>query len=297
VVISIISGKGGTGKTTVAVNLAAFFAENSQIPQDQSLLLMDCDVEEPNAALFLNPSFDLNESVNQPIPIFDEQICIHCGHCADVCQYHAIAVTHEKVIFFPELCHACGSCTLECPEQAITEIPDEVGVMQHGWVGTIEFVHGKLNIGYASPVPIIRYMKAKYLQPEKSSSCLVIIDASPGVTCPVVASLQDSDFTLLVTEPTPFGLHDLRQAYQLVHAELHIPAAVVINKCDLGDQGVENFCKSENIPVIMRIPFKREYGVSYSKGKLLILEHPELRFEFSKLADYLNRQQWQDQQP
>ena len=289
-VISIISGKGGTGKTTIAVNLAAAYLLDIQDSKENSLLLLDCDVEEPNAALFLNPEFDCNESVHQPIPVFDEQLCTHCGRCAEVCRYHAIAVTKEKLIFFSELCHACGSCVLNCPDGAITETQVEVGVIQHGWAEKIEFAHGRLNIGQPSSVPIIRHMKAKFITNNDHPPTITIIDSSPGVTCPVVASLHGSDIVLLVTEPTPFGLHDLRQAYQLVHEELNIPAFVVINKCDLGDNSVDQFCNAEKIPIVMRVPFKREYANTYSKGELLVQVHPELHAAFAELVDFINQQ-------
>jgi MinD superfamily P-loop ATPase len=244
--LAIASGKGGTGKTTVAVSLALSLA-------DSSPLYLDCDVEEPNAALFLHPELTEREDVSLMIPEVDPALCTSCGRCAEVCEYHAIAVIGNEVMVFPELCHGCGSCTLQCPEGAIHEVPNVIGMMERGHAGTIRFAHGMLNVGEPMAVPIIRELKRWMLTPEVEGRP-VILDASPGASCPVVETMRGADAVLLVTEPTPFGLHDLRVAVQVARDELHLPVGVVINRDSIAYRGVDAFCEAENLPILMRIP-------------------------------------------
>ncbi|MEW5719448.1 MAG: ATP-binding protein, partial [Chloroflexota bacterium] len=216
--IAVASGKGGTGKTTVATSLALWLASNATRPLP---LFLDCDVEAPNAHLFLHPTFECRQEVGILIPRVDEAKCTYCGKCAEVCQYHAIAVLGKKVLVFAQLCHGCGSCTLVCPEHAISEISDVMGVVESGTAREgIAFARGVMNVGEPMAVPVIRQLK-KWIAPQPNQS--VILDAPPGTSCPVVESVRGADFLLLVTEPTPFGLHDLKLAAQIAR-ELNISA-------------------------------------------------------------------------
>ena len=232
-IITVASGKGGTGKTTVATSLAVAIAESSP-------LLLDCDVEAPNAHIFLKPRWDQHQEVTLPFPVIDESRCTGCGRCAEVCQYHAIVALGAKVMVFPELCHGCGSCTLQCPEEAIDEVQHPLGLLETGPAKFgIDFARGILNIGEPMAVPVIRQLKQWRLLQERR---LVIRDAPPGNSCPLVEAIRGADFVLLVTEPTPFGLHDMRLAIQLTR-ELNLPMGVVINRDGVGDGGVEEYCR------------------------------------------------------
>ena len=256
-IISIASGKGGTGKTTVAINLALSL---------QNVQLLDCDVEEPNAHIFLKPKISGEKKAVIPVPEIDEAKCDYCGKCREVCAYHAIAVVpandgkRGSVLVFPHLCHGCGACSLLCPNGAIKEVDKEIGVIETGEKENMLFVHGRLNVGEAMSPPVIRQVK-RYI----NSSKTVIIDAPPGTSCPVITAVKGSDFCVLVTEPTPFGLNDLILAVEVLR-KIEIPFGVVINRADIGDGKVEDYCEKENIPILMKIPFNREIAVSYSEG-------------------------------
>lgn len=284
-ILAIASGKGGTGKTTVAVNLA-FSASPALAGGDHDVVhLLDCDVEEPNAALFLQPEIEQRRDVGVWVPEIDFDKCTYCGRCAEVCQYNAIAVVQQKVLFFPELCHGCGSCTLNCPEEAIHEKLRVSGVIERGTVGNgIAFAHGILNVGEAMAVPVIRQLK-QWAIPESTQRAWVILDAPPGAACPVVEVMSGCDMVLMVTEPTPFGLHDLRLAVEVARDEMHLPVAVVINRDGVGDRGVEDFCVAEGIPVLLRIPLDRRIAEAYSEGKLIVDAIPEYRARFRELYD------------
>jgi MinD superfamily P-loop ATPase len=274
-IIAIASGKGGTGKTTVAVNLVLSLSADST-----DLLFLDCDVEEPNAHLFLNPTIERREEVGILIPEVDYDKCTFCGRCAEVCAYHAIAVVKQNVLVFPELCHGCGSCTLNCPEEAIHEMLNVTGVIEEGCVEDIRFAHGILNIGEAMAVPVIRELKKRI---GRHSDRVVILDASPGTSCPVVETMRGADFVLMVTEPTPFGLHDLRLAVEVARDELGLPVGVVINRDGVGDRGVEDYCAAEDIPILMRIPLDRRIAEAYSEGVSMVEALPEYRERFVEL--------------
>lgn len=270
-VISIASGKGGTGKTTIAVNLALSL---------KNVQLLDCDVEEPNAHLFLKPKITETKPAYIPIPKVDEKKCNCCGTCRDVCEYNAIAVIpfgegkKGSTLFFPNLCHGCGACSLLCPQKAIQEVNKEIGIIETGKAGDIQFIHGKLNIGEIMSPPLIKQVK-NYIDDKKT----VIIDAPPGTSCPVIAALKNTDFCVLVTEPTPFGLNDLILAVEVVR-KMQIPFGVVINRADVGDNKAEQYCRDENIPVLMRIPFDREIAIAYSKGIPIVKEKKEYKAKF-----------------
>ena len=268
-IISIASGKGGTGKTTVATNLAVSFGSDVQI--------LDCDVEEPNSHLFIQPAIEQVETITTPVPEVDMEKCNLCGKCGEICQFKAIVVIGETVLPFLELCHSCGGCMEVCPEKAITEIGRELGVIERGKRNGIEFVHGKLRVGEAMSPPLIKKVRG-YARP----GTLTIIDAPPGTSCPVIASMKDTDFVLLVTEPTPFGLHDLKLAVGAVKM-LEIPCGLVINRSDMGDDQVKKYAKEEDVPVLMEIPFDRRIAEAYSRGEMIVEAMPEWKEKFLKL--------------
>ena len=270
-IISIASGKGGTGKTLVATSLALSLQNRKPVQ------FLDCDVEEPDAHIFLKPSLNHKQVVSIPIPQVDEKKCTYCGRCAEVCAYNAIAVIGEKVLIFPELCHGCGACSYLCPEGALSEINREVGVLEAGQSKGVEFIHGKLTVGEAMAPPIIREVK-KHINRES----LAIIDVSPGTSCPVVEAVRGSDFCLLVTEPTPFGLNDLALAVDMLN-KLDIPCGVVINRDGVEDSKVEEYCHQEGIPILLRIPLNIEIAQLYSKGITLVEGMPQWREAFIKL--------------
>jgi len=274
-IITIASGKGGTGKTTVATSLTLSLAAESP-------LFLDCDVEEPNVALFLKPTIEERREVGQMIPEVNLDKCTYCGRCAEVCQYHAIAVVGDKVLVFPELCHGCGSCTLNCPAEAIHEVLNVTGTIERGSNGSIEFGQGTLNIGEPMAVPIIRQLKRWVIPPDHGARP-IILDASPGTACPVVESMSGADFVLMVTEPTPFGLHDMRLAVQVARDELGLPVGVVVNRDGVGDRGVDDYCAAEDIPILLRIPLDRRIAEAYSEGTPLVEALPEYRERFQAL--------------
>jgi MinD superfamily P-loop ATPase len=268
-IISIASGKGGTGKTTVATNLA--------LSIDSDVQLLDCDVEEPNAHLFIRPIFKKTETIYTPVPEVDEKKCNLCGKCGEICQFKAIVVIGDIVLPFPELCHSCGGCMAVCPEDAIKEAGRELGIIRRGQRNGLEFIDGELRVGEAMSPPLIREVRA-FTRPDK----FTIIDAPPGTSCPVIAAMKDTDFVLLVTEPTPFGLYDLKLAVGAVKL-LNIPSGLVINRSDIGDNKVHAYAKEIGLPILMEIPFDRRIAEAYSKGEMIIEAIPEFKKKFLKL--------------
>ncbi|MCK5255444.1 MAG: ATP-binding protein [Deltaproteobacteria bacterium] len=273
-ILSVASGKGGTGKTIISTSLALSLGE---------VQFLDCDVEEPNGHIFLKPQINERLSVGIPVPEVDETKCNFCGKCAQICEFNAIVVIKKKVLFFPELCHGCGGCSYICPENAIKEVEREIGVIEKGRSGNIDFSHGILNVGEPMAPPLIKQVKGLITNNKD-----VIIDASPGTSCPVVETVKGSDFCLLVTEPTPFGLNDLILAVEMLK-KLAIPSGVVINCADIGDDEVNKYCQSENIPILMTIPWDRKIAEAYSRGTPLIKAMPEFQNRFSQIYGEIER--------
>lgn len=272
-IISVASGKGGTGKTTISTNLALSLGENVQ--------LLDCDVEEPNAHLFLKPAIDGREMVNAPVPGIDLEKCTFCKKCMEICRFGALAVLKKDVLIFEKLCHSCGGCVEICPEKAIIEKDRSLGDVERGSVNGIEFVHGRLDIGEVMVPPVIKKVRS-YSDPGK----VVIIDAPPGTSCPVIAAMNGTDFVLLVTEPTPFGLHDLELAVETVRT-LGIPHGVVINRAGLGNDSVKQYCREQGIQVLMEIPFDKRIAQIYSRGDMVVEALPDYREKFRALYDHI----------
>ena len=268
--ITVASGKGGTGKTTIAVNLA--------LSIDNSMLI-DCDVEGPNSHIFFKEPMVKLKDVSIPAPVFDLDTCTLCGKCAEFCQYNAISIVGEKLLFFEELCHGCGGCQIICPVDAITERDHHIGIIEKGGAKDLVVYHGLLNIGEPFGVPIIRELKG-FADDSKTT----IFDSPPGTACPAVEAMRDSDFCILVTEPTPFGLHDLRLTVDVMR-EIGTPFGVVVNRDGIGDDRVEKYCKDENIPLLAKIPNDIKIARLYSKGIPIVEGLPEYRAIFSEIYD------------
>ena len=267
-IIAVASGKGGTGKTTVATNIALSIG---------NVQFLDCDVEEPNANIFLQATLKEHEDVSVIIPEINKEKCDYCGKCSEFCVYNALAVVRQKILVFPELCHSCGGCELVCPKDAITWKKRVIGKVEHGKTKDIDFYHGLLNVGEAQAIPVIKALKRKI-----NKKMNVIIDVPPGTSCPVIESIKGSDYCVLVTEPTPFGLHDLKLAVEVVK-HMHIPFGVVINRDGIGDNGVEIYCQKEHIPVLLKIPERQKIALLYSKGIALADESHKWKEMFGLL--------------
>lgn len=271
-IISIASGKGGTGKTLISTSLALSLKDAYKVR------LLDCDVEEPNAHIFAKPVITAKSAVTIPVPVIDESKCTHLKKCAQICNFHAISVGKNNITVFPELCHGCGACSYICPERAIKETPKEIGVVEEGSGSGLSFSGGRLFIGQPMAPPIIREVK-KHVYDED----YIIIDAPPGTSCPAIEAIKGSDFCALVTEPTPFGLNDLSLAVETVKL-LGIPFGVILNKDGVGSSIIEDYCKLNEIPIIMRIPFDPKIAVLYSKGIPLTENFAKYKMGFLKLS-------------
>jgi len=274
VILSIASGKGGTGKTTVAVNMALSL---------EDVQLLDCDVEEPNVHLLLHPTVNQEKLVYVSIPKVNEKLCDYCGKCADFCEYNALFVGPEKVLLFEELCHGCGGCAIVCPKEAIAEKKRKVGTVKTGVAGDIDVVYGELEVGEPMAVPVIRGVKK-----QATNDKTVIIDSPPGTACPVIESVYDSDYCLLATEPTPFGLHDLKMTVQVLE-RLKIPFGVLVNNAGIGDRRVYEYCEDKGVPILLEIPFQRKIAELYSRGVPFVEKMPEWKNRFQKLLDDIER--------
>lgn len=275
--VAIASGKGGTGKTTIAVNLARVW--------NSAVQLLDCDVEEPNVHLFLKGSALEEETVTIPVPEVDESLCDACGECSRFCEYHALVSFGTKPLFFPEMCHGCGGCAKVCPRKAIRERDHRIGLVETMQAGNITLVTGRLDVGVAMAPPLIRAVKARW-----QDGLPAILDAPPGTSCPVIATLRDADAVVLVTEPTPFGLNDLRLAVDMVR-ELGIRFGVVINRVGVGDDRVHVFCREQDIPILLEIPDDRRIAETYSRGELVVEALPEYRGHFLRLWERMTTMQ------
>jgi len=269
-ITAVASGKGGTGKTTVAVNLALSLGKAQ---------LLDCDVEEPNAHLFLKPEFHRKRPVEVLIPLINEDLCDRCGRCSEFCQYNALAVTGKLVMFFPELCHSCRGCMLVCPKDAITEGKRTTGVVEYGVREGIQFIHGILNVGEAMASPVIAEVK-KDMNKEGD----VLIDVPPGTSCAVIEAVKGVDYCILVTEPTPFGLNDLKLAVDMLK-EMRVPHGVVVNRAGIGDRGIYEYCEKENIRILMDIPHDEKIARLYSNGIPFVEKMPEYKKRFRKMFE------------
>jgi len=269
-IISIASGKGGTGKTTVAVNMALSIKD---------VQILDCDVEEPNVHILLQPKINETKPVYISTPLVNQEKCDHCGKCSEFCEFNALFVTPEEILFFPELCTSCGGCMLVCPKNAITEKNVKIGVVKKGVTKSMELVYGELNVGKPMAIPVIKDVKKQI-----NNSKTVIVDSPPGASCPVIESVHGSDYCLLVSEPTPFGLHDLKIMVQVLEG-LGIPFGVIINRAGIGDKEIYDFCEEKDAPILLEIPFQRKIAELYSRGTPFILEMPEWKKKFQLLID------------
>jgi MinD superfamily P-loop ATPase len=267
-IISIASGKGGTGKTTIAVNLA------TSLPAAR---ILDCDVEEPNVHLFLKPEINHREDVMTTIPVIDDKLCDGCRKCVDICRFRALTLIGSKILSFPEMCHSCGGCLAVCPQGAVSETTRQLGIIESGMQDNVDFVAGRLRVGESMAPPLINKVRS-HCQPDTIN----IIDAPPGTSCPVITATKDTDFVVLVTEPTPFGLHDLKLAVEAMRL-LGIPMGLVINRADIGDDSVSRYAEAEKIPILMSIPFKREIAVAYSRGEIFAQTFPEWQEKFRNM--------------
>ena len=276
--IAIASGKGGTGKTTIATNLACSIARMGKTVQ-----YLDCDVEEPNGHIFLKPDIKETQNVTIGVPEVDTELCNGCGKCGQLCQYSAIICLKDTVMTFEQLCHSCGGCMAVCPQAAIKEKQRKIGIAEFGRSDGIYYGAGRLDIGAIQSPALIKHVKRKAI-----NDGTVIIDVPPGTSCPVIEAVKGADFVLLVTEPTPFGLNDLKLAVGMVR-ELKIPFAVVINQSDLGDDQVQQYCDGENIQIILEIPNDRRIAEAYSVGKMIIDALPEYKKDFAGLYESVSK--------
>ena len=274
--IAVASGKGGTGKTTVATSLASSLADG------RTIRFLDCDVEAPNGHLFLKPDFVQQAQAVIRVPHIQENLCSRCGKCVEVCQFHALAKVGKSMLVFPQLCHGCGSCTRNCPEGAIDEVPNPIGVLEAGIArGGIYFSRGLLTVSEPMPTPVIRQLKQWFQAPEDG---VVILDSPPGASCSVVQTLHGVDYVLLVTEPTPFGLHDLKQMVGILQ-EMDIPSGVIINRQNDAYLPLVDFCAENQLPVLMTIPYDRLIAEGIAQGKTLIEIYPEYSRTFQDVFE------------
>ena len=267
-IVSIASGKGGTGKTSVAVNMALSIG-NVQI--------LDCDVEEPNAHLLLHPEIERKEPVYTSIPKVDRLLCSACGECTKFCQFNAIFVASEKILVFPELCHSCGGCAMVCPRKAITWENHKIGTLNFGANDGVTIVYGELDVSKPLAIPVIKAVKKQIKEAGN-----VLLDSPPGTSCAFVETVSGSDFCILVTEPTPFGLHDLKIAVEVLR-RVGVPLGVIVNRAGIGDKKVYEYCAKENIPLLLEIPYERRISELYSKGIPFCSEIPEWVDKFQQI--------------
>lgn len=277
--IAIASGKGGTGKTTLSTNLAFYLAE------DNDVAFADLDVEEPNSGLFVKGELVRAEDKFKMIPEWDQEKCTLCGLCQEVCNFNAIIQPGDKIMVFPKLCHGCYACSELCPTGALPMIQDKMGTLKHYKNGRLSFIEGRLDIGQEQAVPLIAQTK-EYIERHFEEETIKLYDSPPGTSCPVIEAIQDADFVILVTEPTPFGLHDLILAVDTVR-ELKKEFAVVINRHGIGNSGVSDYCKKEGIKILAKIPNDRHIAELYSQGKTIYDKVPEVKEQLKKIKDHI----------
>jgi len=275
--IAIASGKGGTGKTTIATNLACSIARMGKDAQ-----YLDCDVEEPNGHIFLKPNIEETQNVTIGVPEVDTELCNGCGKCGQLCQYSAIICLKDTVMTFEQLCHSCGGCMAVCPQAAIKEKQRKIGIAEFGRADGIYYGAGKLDIGAIQSPALIKHVRRKAI-----NNGTVIIDVPPGTSCPVIEAVKGADFVLLVTEPTPFGLNDLELAVGMIR-ELKLPFAVAINRCDIGDDRVVRYCQQQDIEILLEIPNDRLVAEVYSQGIKIIDALPGYEERFLQLYQKIN---------
>jgi len=292
--IAIASGKGGTGKTTLSTNLAAYISETTSNDSNSQVILVDLDVEEPNSGLFIKGYLINDQNKYRSTPLWDADKCTHCGECKTICNFNAIAQLPKAILIFPELCHSCFACSELCPEQALSMVDKKMGVLkhyqQHGDLldnNNITFIESRLDIGEISAVPLIK-QTIDYVESNFSAEAIKIYDSPPGTSCPVIETVKDVDFVILVTEPTPFGLHDLKLAVETVK-KLDREFAIVINRHGIGDNGVEQYCLKNNIPIIGKIPNMRQAASLYSQGKLLYNIIPEIKEQLALIYEAIKK--------
>ncbi|MGQ9921160.1 MAG: nucleotide-binding protein [Desulfobacca sp.] len=280
-IMAVASGKGGTGKTTVSASLAAVW--------DKPVLALDLDVEEPNLHLFLKPEITGSRTAFLPVPRVQADRCTYCGACADLCQFQAISVFGEVILTFPDMCHGCGGCLAICPTEAVQPEPRELGLIQWGQAGAIDFLHGTLRVGEAMSPPLMRQVKVRLREMLAAAPMDVIIDAPPGVSCPAVTAVLDSDIIVLVTEPTPFGVYDFQLAWE-AFTPLGKPMGAVINRAGVGTDAIYRFCAEKGLPILAEIPYDRAIAAAYAQGHVLAEVSAPLRDLFLSLAHRL--QSW-----
>jgi len=279
--IAIASGKGGTGKTTLSANLAAFLSEN------ESVVLADLDVEEPNSGLFIRGKLVYEEEKYKMIPNWDEDVCTLCGECQKNCNFHAVIQLGPQILVFPELCHSCYACSELCPVNALPMVPQRMGQLKQFWYNNIDFIESRLDIGQEQAVPLIA-QTIEFVDTHFDNDIIQLFDSPPGTSCPVIEATKEADYVILVTEPTPFGLHDLKLAVETMKA-LKKEFGVVINRYGVGNDDVVEYCLHENIPVLAKIPNSRKVAEIYSKGQLIYDKIPEIKEQFVKLKDFILR--------
>ena len=262
-IVTVASGKGGTGKTLVSASLASVW--------QRPVLAVDLDVEEPNLHLFLKPEEVTSEPCHLEVPVLDEHLCTLCGACAELCQFKGISLMGNSLMLLPELCHGCGGCLRICPRGALGHGRRVLGAVETGRTRRgLPLLTGRLRVGEAQSIPLMNQVRRRMRDAARAGVLDVIIDGPPGVSCPAMTAAQDADVLLLVTEPTPFGLHDLRLA-RLAFLPLGKPMGVVINRAGLGDDRVHAFCRDLGLPVLAELPFRRDIALAYAQG--LVIAH------------------------